>query len=71
MSDRLFDAKAFATEVRVFMARKHITSREAAREIGCSHATVSRICNGGPPDVENYLRIRKWLSHPTPEPSDV
>ncbi|KRE07490.1 hypothetical protein ASE63_22590 [Bosea sp. Root381] len=61
----LFNAEAFATQVRVLMARKHITMREAAVEIGCGHATVSRVCNGKTPDVENYLRISKWLSEAT------
>lgn len=65
MTEALFNADAFATEVRVLMARKHITCREAASEIGCSHATVSRVCNGKPPDVENYLRISKWLADAT------
>lgn len=53
------------------MARKHITCRDAAKEVGCSPATVSRVCNGKPPDVENYLRISKWLADATKGASDV
>lgn len=58
---RLFDADGFARQVRVRIAERHISVREAAAEIGCSHGTVSRVCNCKPPDVENYLRIVRWL----------
>ena len=35
--------------------------REAAREIGISHATLSRVERGHLPDLENYQKICKWL----------
>lgn len=35
--------------------------RSAAKEIGISHATLSRVERGGLPDLENYKKICKWL----------
>lgn len=57
----LFNADDFSKKVRIRIAERGIDMRTAATEIGCSHATVSRICGGKSPDVENYLRIGRWL----------
>jgi transcriptional regulator with XRE-family HTH domain len=35
--------------------------REVARDIGISHATLSRVERGHLPDLENYQKICKWL----------
>ncbi|MER9240667.1 helix-turn-helix transcriptional regulator [Mesorhizobium sp. M0633] len=35
--------------------------RAAAKEIGISHATLSRVERGFLPDLENYRKICKWL----------
>lgn len=35
--------------------------RGAAKEIGVSHPTLSRIERGHLPDLENYQRICRWL----------
>lgn len=35
--------------------------RAAAKEIGISHATLSRVERGFMPDLENYRRICRWL----------
>jgi transcriptional regulator with XRE-family HTH domain len=35
--------------------------REVAKEIGISHATLSRVERGHLPDLENYQKICKWL----------
>jgi transcriptional regulator with XRE-family HTH domain len=35
--------------------------RAAAREIGISHATLSRVERGFLPDLENYKKICTWL----------
>lgn len=61
---KLFDAAAFAKRMRVAIAERDIDMRTAAKEIPCSHATVSRVCNGKSPDVENYLRMSRWLETP-------
>lgn len=59
--EQLFNADDFSRALRVAIAARHIDMRTAAKEIHCSHSTVSRVCNGKAPDVENYLRISKWL----------
>jgi transcriptional regulator with XRE-family HTH domain len=35
--------------------------RAAAKEIGISHATLSRVERGFLPDLENYQKICRWL----------
>ena len=35
--------------------------REVAKEIGISHATLSRVERGHLPDLENYEKICRWL----------
>lgn len=35
--------------------------REVAREIGISHATLSRVERGHLPDLENYQKICRWM----------
>ncbi len=35
--------------------------REVAREIGISHATLSRVERGHLPDLENYQKICRWI----------
>lgn len=35
--------------------------REVAREIGISHATLSRVERGHLPDLENYRKICNWM----------
>jgi transcriptional regulator with XRE-family HTH domain len=35
--------------------------REVAKEIGISHATLSRVERGHLPDMKNYEKICKWL----------
>src|SRR5258708_10388821 len=35
--------------------------REVAKEIGISHATLSRVERGHLPDLENYQKICKWM----------
>jgi len=35
--------------------------RAAAKDIGLSHATLSRVERGFLPDLENYKKIIKWL----------
>ena len=35
--------------------------RAAAKEVGVSSATLSRVENGGVPDLETFVKICKWL----------
>lgn len=58
----LFDVAAYARTVRIALAERNQSFREAAPEIGISHATLHRIAKGnGPPDVESYFRVNRWL----------
>ncbi len=57
----MFDAEAFAEMIRVKMARERVSCRDVAARTGTSHATVSRVSRGNPPDVETFLRLSKWL----------
>lgn len=57
----LFDPIRFGGEFRKKILALGLSYRNAAPLIGVSSATLNRIANGKPPDVENYLRIVKWL----------
>lgn len=47
--------------VRVKEKRGTQGIRAAAKEIGISHATISRVERGYMPDLANYRRICRWL----------
>ena len=46
---------------RVLQHRGELGIRAAAKQIGISHATLSRIERGHLPDLENYQKICVWL----------
>lgn len=72
MGERLFNLVDYARGVRMAMAADDLSYRDAAVRIGMSPATLNRIAKArNEPDVENYLRIERWLnSRPTPERPD-
>jgi len=57
----VFNPEMFARVVRNKLVRKGLSARDAAKLIGLSHATISRVCKGGQPDLETYLKIVRWL----------
>ena len=58
----LFDAAAFALEVRLAMARQNLSLRKLQAQIGVDQASIHRCAvKQLPPSVENYLRLRLWL----------
>jgi len=59
---QLFDPQIFARTIRLEVSRRGVTQNEAARQMDIHKATLSRICKGGSPDVENFLRIARWLN---------
>jgi hypothetical protein len=63
---KLFDPKKFGQQLRQHMIENDLTVRSAASIIGCSQATISRVCRGFPPDVENYLMIQHWMDKQKP-----
>ena len=49
---------------RLVLARRterDLGVRAAAKEVGVSHGTLSRVEKGFLPDLENYDKIRRWL----------
>lgn len=63
MSDSpLFDAPAFALEIRVAMARENLSLRKLQAIIGTDQASIHRAAvKELPPSIETYLRLRRWL----------
>lgn len=58
----MFNADEFAREIRRKLADRNISKKEAAAEMDVNASTLTRItADGKAPDVENYLRISKWL----------
>lgn len=57
-----FDREAFSADVRAKLERDGMSYREAAPVVPCSPATLNRVARGHAPDVENYLRICRWLT---------
>lgn len=58
----LFDVAGYARTVRIVLAERNLSYRQAAPLIGISHATLYRTAKGnGPCDVETYFRINRWL----------
>lgn len=56
----LFDADYFSDMVFALRMQRILSLREAAKEMGISHSTLSRIENGGKPDVDTFFVICKW-----------
>jgi len=46
------------------IAEKRISLREAARQIGVSNTTITRILNGGPYDVKTLQAVSAWAEIP-------
>lgn len=61
-SDNLFDTAQFGQRIAAKLKADRMSYREAAAIIPCSHASLNRAARGLSPDVENYLRISRWLT---------
>ena len=61
MTDKLFDAVNFSRMVKYHQRSRRLTGRAVARMVGISPATYSRVTCGHAPDVETYLRLKKWM----------
>lgn len=58
----LFDAPAFALEIRLAMAEANISYRQLAALIGSDQASCHRVAKKAlPPSIETYLRLKLWL----------
>lgn len=68
-SDNLFDPITFGARVAAKLEADGSSIRKAAPCVPCSPATLHRVSQGKMPDVENYLRISRWLTEAdTPDP---
>lgn len=60
-----FDRDALATEVREKMAERELSVRDAAKEVGCSPATLSRMLQGSRspshPEGETLVKAASWV----------
>lgn len=56
-----FDSKLFAATIQSRLLLQGISLRSAAKEIGVSASTLSRVTNGEVPDMENFAAIIHWL----------
>lgn len=61
----LFDARAFARNVRLACADRNLSQRKAAEQAGVSAATFNRVASKEKaPDVETFHRLQLWLGTP-------
>lgn len=59
--------KMLGVVLRAWRNNQRMGVREAAKQIGISHATLSRIENGKPTDGQILWRVLVWLNGPTVE----
>lgn len=57
----MFDHKLFCATIQSRLLLRKISLREAAKEIGISASTISRIANGDQPDIETFAALIRWL----------
>jgi hypothetical protein len=63
MKRPLFNAKEFSQRIDAVLALRNVSVLAAAKDIGCTHTSLWRICTGRmKPNVENDLRIEAWLA---------
>jgi predicted transcriptional regulator len=58
----LYALERLDERMRAILDELGLSVRKAAPDIGISPATVHRIASGGVPDVESFLRVKKWLA---------
>lgn len=59
--ENLFDNRRFADKVRRELAKRGLTQLQLCATLQISEATLSYCLCGHAPNVENYLRLLKWL----------
>jgi len=57
--------KQLGEVINCWRAVRHIGIHEAAKVIGVSHATLSRVERGEPADGKTVVKILFWLMDPT------
>jgi len=56
-----FEHGKFLNRLRLTLMVSGLTMRGAAKEIGLSHATLSRTHGGKLPDIINYFKLTEWM----------
>lgn len=57
-----FDRQHFSAAIQYRLLERNISGREAAKEIGISPSTISRLMSGELlPDIESFALVMKWL----------
>lgn len=56
-----FNREKFAKDVFFKYVGEGISLRSAAKEIGVSAPTLSRVTDGKSPDIDSFVRIIVWL----------
>lgn len=52
---------AFCNSFKIVLLSSNKSARQIGKEIGCGHATLSRIAAGYAPDIDSYFRIKRWM----------
>jgi len=66
--------KMLGVLLRAWREKERMGIREAAKQIGISHATLSRIENGKATDGQTLWRVLNWLNGPVstlPNPGEA
>jgi len=57
----IFNQKLFTEKVSTHRKYQQLSMRSAAKKIGISASTLSRIEAGSPPDIESYCKLCRWM----------
>lgn len=66
----VFDPEDFGNLVKAKMERDRLSTRDVEKQTRVSHGTINRVTRGFAPDVENFLRLSKWLGWRWTPPRD-
>lgn len=61
IKQRMFDTDFMLTQKPGAKPFKQRSARYYCKEIGISHATLSRLLNNSVPDIETFGKVCKWL----------
>ncbi|WP_322884155.1 hypothetical protein U8C35_06390 [Sinorhizobium medicae] len=53
---------AFCNSFKAILLSSDASSRQIGKEIGCGHATLSRIASGKAPDINTYFKVKRWMA---------
>lgn len=54
----------FGKMILMYLASEGLTLTEAAKYIGTSKSTLSRICNGKECDYRTFIKLLNWMTRP-------